>query len=73
MPKCFKAFGTKQTNNATLIAPRNQCRLKHMILGLILWNSLTPKFQLETLTEETSFKKGGNYGGLLLWSLIVEK
>eukprot|EP00957_Ditylum_brightwellii_P161774 12317161-Ditylum_brightwellii.AAC.1 len=72
-PKYFKVFGTKLTNDLTLIAPRNQRRLKHMMFGLLLWNSLTPKFQLEILTEETLFKKGDNYDGLLLWHRIVEK
>eukprot|EP00957_Ditylum_brightwellii_P164021 12488301-Ditylum_brightwellii.AAC.1 len=72
-PEYFKVFGTKQTNDPTLIAPRNQRRLKHMMLGPILWNSLTPKFQLEMLMEEISLKKGDSYNGLLLWCLIVEK
>eukprot|EP00957_Ditylum_brightwellii_P073186 5563429-Ditylum_brightwellii.AAC.1 len=73
MPKYFKVFGTKPTDDAILIAPRNQHRLKHMMLGLLLWNSLIPKFQLKILTEETSFKKRDDYNGLLLWHLIVEK
>eukprot|EP00957_Ditylum_brightwellii_P163807 12470913-Ditylum_brightwellii.AAC.1 len=73
MPKYFKVFGTKLTDDPTLIAPRNQRRLKHVMLGSLLWNSLTPKFHLEMLTEELSFKKGDNYNGLLLWQLIVEK
>eukprot|EP00957_Ditylum_brightwellii_P095788 7298113-Ditylum_brightwellii.AAC.1 len=72
-PKYFKTFITKPTNDATLIAPRNQRRLKHTMLGLLLWNSLTPKFQLEMLTKETLFNMGDDYDGLLLWYLIVEK
>eukprot|EP00957_Ditylum_brightwellii_P107828 8225632-Ditylum_brightwellii.AAC.1 len=73
MPKYFEVFGTKPINDQILIAPKNQCRLKQVMLGLLLWNSLTPKFQLEMLAEETLFKKGDNYDGLLLWCLIVEK
>eukprot|EP00957_Ditylum_brightwellii_P176804 13467505-Ditylum_brightwellii.AAC.1 len=73
MLKYFKVFGTKLTNDPTLIAPRNQHMLKHAMLGFLLWNSLMPKFQLEMLTEESLFKNGDNCNGLLLWQLIVEK
>eukprot|EP00957_Ditylum_brightwellii_P169849 12927845-Ditylum_brightwellii.AAC.1 len=62
-PKYFKIFGTKPTDNPTLIIPRNQCRLKHVMLGLLLWNNLTPKLQLEMLTEEPLLKKEDNYDG----------
>eukprot|EP00957_Ditylum_brightwellii_P143815 10958528-Ditylum_brightwellii.AAC.2 len=66
-PKYFKFFSTKPTDHSTVTAPRNQQRLKHVMLCKLLWNSLKPKFQLEMLTEESQFEKVDNYDGMLLW------
>jgi len=40
----YKDFGTSVTNNATLTKMRQATRLKHMIFGKALWNSMTSDF-----------------------------
>ena len=45
--------------------------LKHVMLRKLLWNSITPDFQLELLAEEDDFKRGEEYDGLLLWNNIL--
>eukprot|EP00957_Ditylum_brightwellii_P094527 7198392-Ditylum_brightwellii.AAC.1 len=62
----FKVFAAKPADGVALNAARNQRQLKHVMLGTLLWNSLAPKFQLEMLTKETSFKREDNYNGMLL-------
>eukprot|EP00957_Ditylum_brightwellii_P101981 7773006-Ditylum_brightwellii.AAC.1 len=43
------------------------------MFGKMLWNSITPKYQLELLTKESLFIREGNHDGLLLWYHIVER
>ena len=69
----FKIFDTKPANHVTLNNARNARLLKHVMLGKLLWNSLAPKFQLEMLTEDETFKRGEEYDGILLWNAIIRR
>ena len=67
----FKRMVTKPTDDATLNAERNPAKLKHAMLGNIVWNSLTPSYQLEIVGEdEDNFRKGNKYDGVKLWCFI---
>eukprot|EP00957_Ditylum_brightwellii_P066725 5063092-Ditylum_brightwellii.AAC.1 len=57
-PLYFKMFSVKPVDRTAINQEKNQRQLKHVMLGTLLWNSLAPKFQLEMLTKESSFKKG---------------
>eukprot|EP00957_Ditylum_brightwellii_P112166 8552012-Ditylum_brightwellii.AAC.1 len=59
------------TNSPTLNAMRNQKKLKHIMLGNMIWDSLTSDFQIKLMAEETSFKQGNDFDSALLWSHIV--
>eukprot|EP00957_Ditylum_brightwellii_P117806 8987268-Ditylum_brightwellii.AAC.1 len=55
------------------VVPRNQRKLRQVVFGKMLWNSINPKYQLELLTKESLFKREGNQDGLLLWHHIMER
>eukprot|EP00957_Ditylum_brightwellii_P196991 15008196-Ditylum_brightwellii.AAC.1 len=54
-----------------LEAKRNQRKLKDVMLGNMIWDSLTSNFQIKLMTKETNFKQGDNLNGALLWHQIV--
>eukprot|EP00957_Ditylum_brightwellii_P031201 2364867-Ditylum_brightwellii.AAC.1 len=56
-----------------MVVPRNQRKLRQVMFGKMLWNSIDPKYQLELLTEESLFKREGNHDELLLRHHIVER
>ena len=72
-PEYFKIFKVKPADEGELFEVRNQRLLKHVMLGKLLWNSLTPEFQLELLAEEDDFKRDEENDGLLLWKKILQK
>eukprot|EP00957_Ditylum_brightwellii_P068574 5206272-Ditylum_brightwellii.AAC.1 len=41
------------------------------MLGNMIWDSLTRKFQIELMAKEKNFKQGDNFDGALLWHQIV--
>eukprot|EP00957_Ditylum_brightwellii_P137345 10471277-Ditylum_brightwellii.AAC.1 len=53
-PNYFKAMMPMDT--PVLEAERNQRKLKHVMLGKMIWDSLTSNFQIELMAEETNFK-----------------
>eukprot|EP00957_Ditylum_brightwellii_P158387 12055231-Ditylum_brightwellii.AAC.1 len=58
-PKHFKKYGaTELADTPALEADRNTRRLKHLMLGKLLWNSFAPDFQIEMLTKEKRSKRG---------------
>ena len=68
--KLFDHFETPPDSTNGLNTLRNNRRLKHIMLGNKLWNSLTPNFKLELTVNESSFKVGREYDGPLLWDFI---
>ena len=69
-PKYFDTFATAPANNNELTALRNQRKLKHVMMGNKLWNSLTSKYQIELAGSSKKFKIGNEYDGPLLWDFI---
>ena len=62
---------TKPGDNAALSKVRNFLRLKHVMFGSLLWNSLTSSFQLEIVgQDEENFRQGNEYDGVKLWHFI---
>eukprot|EP00957_Ditylum_brightwellii_P203199 15333623-Ditylum_brightwellii.AAC.1 len=59
------------TDTPALEAARNQRKLKHVILGNMIWDSLMSKFQIELMAKEINFKQGDNFDRALLWHQIV--
>eukprot|EP00957_Ditylum_brightwellii_P205896 15345905-Ditylum_brightwellii.AAC.1 len=71
--KFFKRFGaTQPADDNAFEKARNERRMKHSIIGKLIWNSFTPSYQLEMLTEEDTFKRGMDHDGLLLWIKTVD-
>eukprot|EP00957_Ditylum_brightwellii_P102037 7777195-Ditylum_brightwellii.AAC.1 len=70
IPNYIKMFGVLPMD---VVAPRKQRKLKQVMFGKMLWNSIAPKYQLELLTKESLFKREGNQNELLLWHYIVER
>eukprot|EP00957_Ditylum_brightwellii_P203939 15336852-Ditylum_brightwellii.AAC.1 len=68
-PNYFKAMMPMDT--PALEAERNQRKLKHVILGNMIWYSLTSNFQIELMAKETNFKQGDDFDRAMLWHQIV--
>ena len=68
--KLFDIFETPPASTAELITLSNKRRLKHVMLGNKLWNSLSPNFKLELAVNEAAFKVRREYDGPLLWDHI---
>ena len=68
--KLPKIVATKPTNTKELDVIRNQLKLKHAMLGSMVWDSLTAKYQLELIGDEDYFKVGDEMDGVKLWSYI---
>ena len=69
-PKYFKAFDTVPTDKAMLDKFCNRQKLKHVMLGHQLWNSLSSTFKVEIIGSKREFQKGQEYDGVLLWDFI---
>eukprot|EP00957_Ditylum_brightwellii_P093667 7132624-Ditylum_brightwellii.AAC.1 len=55
--KYFRDFGrAKPADQAELTVTKNGRRLKHVMLGKLLWNSLDSDFQLELLSHKDKYK-----------------
>ena len=59
-------FATKPTTAQDLNAVMNRLKLKHVMLRVMLWDSLTASFQLEIIGNETVFKEVEEYDGVKL-------
>ena len=70
--KLFIRVDTKPTNDAELNASRNKFKLKHTMLGSLIWNSLKADFQLEIGGESSmkDFKCLQEFDGVQLWHFI---
>ena len=63
--KLFKQMAMKLIDDSGLNKERNPAKLRHVMLGNIFWNSLTPSYQLEIVREdEENFCEGNEYNGV---------
>ena len=69
-PKYFKNFVKVPTDDATLNDARNLEKLKHIMMGTKIWNSLSSSFKIEISGSKKEFKKNQEYVGPLLWDFI---
>ena len=69
-PKYFARFTTAATDDATLDAERNKMRLKHVMMGKKIWDSLSSEFQIDIMGSSGEFKYQGEYDGPTLWYFI---
>ena len=68
-------FVSRQKNlgdSAVLYWMRNKYKLKHAMLGAMIWDSMTSDFQLEIIGDDKAFKSGEEYNGVALWYFIRE-
>ena len=68
--KLAKKVASKPANEAELNIIRNELKLKHAMLGAMIWDSLTAKYQLEIFGDEDAYKVGDEIDGVKLWSYI---
>ena len=69
-PRYFKRFTSSPTTTDELEKERNQRRLKHVMMGWKLWNSLTASFQIELMGGKPEFERNNECDGPLLWDYI---
>ena len=69
-PKYFKRFESVPTDTAELNKARNQRRLKHVMMGNKIWNSLSASFQIDIMGSKVEFERYDEYDGPLLWDFI---
>ena len=69
-PEYFEIFDPMPTDTAKLNVLRNLRKLKHVIMGKKIWNSLTSKYKIEILGKRSKFKRGREYDGVILWDFI---
>ena len=68
--KDFQTFTRDPRNDTELNEARNHRRLKHVMMGQMVWNSLGSKFQIELMPHKHEFQRGHEYDGPLLWDFI---
>ena len=68
--KEFQHFEVAPTNDAELKEFRNRRRLKHVMMGQMLWNSLTSAFQIDIMPHKNEFQRGQEHDSPLLWDYI---
>ena len=68
--KHFQSFTTDPADDAELNEARNKRRLKHVMMGQMIWNSLTSAFQIEIMPHKQEFQRGQEHDGPLLWDYI---
>lgn len=66
----FHEFADNPTNTNELQDLRNRRKLKHVIMGSKIWNSLTSEFQIDIQGCKDDFQRGQENDGLLLWDFI---
>eukprot|EP00957_Ditylum_brightwellii_P103906 7916751-Ditylum_brightwellii.AAC.1 len=66
-PTYLKVLGALPTD---VVAPS---KLRQVMFGKMLWNSINWKYQLELLTKESLVTKEGNHNGLMSWHHIMER
>ena len=68
--KEFKIYTTSPSDDTTLNESRNRRRLKHVMMGQMIWNSLTSFFQIDIMPHKSDFQRNQEYDGPLLWDYI---
>lgn len=61
---------TTPKDNDTLNMPRDKTKLKSIILGKRVWNSLTSEFQKKIITDSNELEMSNKYDGVLLWEYL---
>ena len=69
-PKYHKRHATPPVDTAELTDQRELSRMKSIILGRKVWDSLTSEFQAEIITDAADFEKEEEYDGVLLWEYL---
>ena len=66
-PKYYSTFDTAPTDTATFDSLRNTSKLKHVMMGAKLWNSLTSGFQIDIQCYKAKFQREQKCDGPLLF------
>ena len=69
-PKYFAIFDTAPTTTDELDELRNTTKLKHVMMGSKIWNSLTSKFQIDIQGSRSQFQREQECDGPLLFDFI---
>ena len=69
-PKYYRNFKTAPTDTNELQKERNRTRLKHVMMGAKLWDSLTPEFKIEIMGSREEFEREDEIDGPLLWDFV---
>ena len=69
-PKYFTIFDSAPTDTDTLNSLRNTAKLKHVMMGAKLWNSLTSGFQIDIQNNQAKFQREQECDGPLLFDFI---
>ena len=62
-PRFFKKLDTAPADDNELEAIRNKSRIKHVMLGKKLWNSLSPAYKVELSGDADEWYRAGNSDG----------
>ena len=68
--KHFMQFDSIPANDTEFNLARHRRRLKHVMMGQCLWNSLSLAFQIDLIPHKQEFKRNQEYNGPLLWDHI---
>ena len=68
--KFFQTFQTNPTTDDELDKERHKRRLKHVMMGQQIWNSLSSAFQIEMMPHKSEFQRNREYDGPLMWDFI---
>ena len=71
-PEFFTNFATDPADKAALEKVRNKYRLKHVILGKKVWNTLISAYKAELSSDAHLFTRKGNTDGVLLLNHIMK-
>ena len=69
-PKYHKKYTTPPVETAKLTGKRKFSRMKSIILGRKVWDSLTSKFQAEIIMDTSEFEREDKHDGVLLWECL---
>lgn len=69
-PKYHQEYPAALTDDTTLNVGRNGTKLKSVMLGNKIWNSLISAYNKEITGRCSEFTIGGEYNGFLLWDFL---
>ena len=69
-PKYHKRYITPPADTAELTSHRELTRMKSIILGQKVWDSLTSEFQADIIMDVSEFDKDEEYDGILIWEYL---